>query len=109
MQRFSAAAYRGKTVRLTASLRLDSWFPTLTGLHIPQPEDRAQLWLKVERPNRRTGFADTMEDRPIRNNNWTPCEITGMVDEDAQFINFGILSIGGGRAWVDDIAFEVIR
>jgi hypothetical protein len=34
-------------------------------------------------------------------------EITGAVDEDAQFINFGFLSIGGGRVWIDSVSFDV--
>jgi hypothetical protein len=108
MQSFSAAAYRGKTVRLSASLRLESFFPTSIGLHFPSAEDRAQLWFKVERANRRTGFSDNMDDRPVRSDQWTRCEITGMVDDDAQFINFGVLSIGTSRVWVDDIAFAVM-
>jgi len=39
---------------------------------------------------------------------WTRTEIIGEIDKDAQFINFGILSIGGGRVWVDDVTFDVI-
>jgi hypothetical protein len=109
MQSFNAAAYRGKTVRLRAWLRLDQFFPSPTGgLRFPDPADRGQLWLKVERPNRRTGFSDSMDDRPVRSAEWTPCEIVGEIDEDAQSINFGVMSIGGGRVWIDDVSFEVI-
>jgi hypothetical protein len=109
MQSFSAAAFRGKTVRLTAWLRVESFFvaPAI-GLRLPNPEDRAQMWMAVERPNRRRGFSDNMDDRPVRSRNWTRVEITAPVDEDAQFINFGFLSIGGGcRVWIDTVSFEV--
>jgi hypothetical protein len=109
MQSFSAAAYSGKLVRLRAWLRLESIFvsPAL-GLRLPAPEDRAQLWLTVERTNRRKGFSENMDDRPVRSSDWTESEIVGEIDKDAQFINFGILSIGGGRVWVDDVSFDVI-
>lgn len=109
MQSFSAAAYAGKTVRLHAWLRVEAFFvsPAL-GLRLPAPEDRAELWLTVERSNRRKGFSENMDDRPIRSSDWTECEIVGDIDSDAQFINFGVLSIGGARVWVDDVSFDVI-
>jgi len=108
MQNFGAAAYVGKTVRLRAWPRLDRFFWTDPGFRRPDPEDRAQMWLNVERANRRTGFSDDMKDRPVRSTDWTLCEITGEIDEDARFISFGVMSIGGGRVWVDDVSFEVI-
>ena len=46
MQSFSAAAYRGKTVRLRAWVRVEAG----------APGDRAQMWLKVDRPNGKVGF-----------------------------------------------------
>jgi hypothetical protein len=109
MQSFSAAAYAGKVVRLRAWLRLESFFvaPAL-GLRLPSVEDRGQLWLTVERANRRKGFSENTDDRPVRSPMWTRTEIIGEIDRDAQFINFGILSIGGGRVWVDDVSFDVI-
>jgi tetratricopeptide (TPR) repeat protein len=109
MQSFSAAAYAGKVVRLRAWLRVESLFvsPAL-GLRLPSQEDRAQLWLTVERTNRRKGFSENTDDRPVRSKDWTRAEIIGEVDKDAAFINFGILSIGGARVWVDDVSFEVI-
>jgi len=109
MQSFSAATYLGKTVRLRAWVRLERFFPASFGFRIPDPEDRAQMWLNVERANRRNGFSDNMDDRPVRSTDWTRCEITGEIGDDARFINFGVMSIGGGRVWVDDVSFEAIR
>lgn len=108
MQKFSAAAYRGKTVRLRAWLRVQSVFVDGPTFRMPTPEDRAQLWMKVVRAHRRAGFSDNMDDRPVRSDKWTQCEITGEVDEDAEFINFGVMSIGGARVWIDDVSFEVV-
>jgi tetratricopeptide (TPR) repeat protein len=98
MQSFSAAAYRGKTVRLTAWLRLDAL----------APDDRAQMWLSVDRADDQKGFYDDMSDRPMRSSQWTFSEIRGRIDPDATFIKFGVMSIGRGRVWVDHVSFEVV-
>jgi hypothetical protein len=109
MQKFSAAAYRGKTIRLSAWIKLRSVFPEgLTSVRMPSPADRAQLWLKVIRARNRTGFFDNMDDRPVRGTEWTYCEITGQIDDDAAFINFGVIT-SGARAWIDDVSFEVVH
>jgi hypothetical protein len=98
MQSFSAAAFRGKTVRLRAWIRVEAG----------TPGDRAQMWLKVDRPNAKVGFYDDMDDRPVRDSEWTNCEIVAEVDRDAQFLDFGIRSIGRGRVWVDEVGFEIV-
>jgi hypothetical protein len=109
MQSFSAAAFAGKTVRLRAWLRLESFFfSPITAFRIPSPDDHAQMWINVERANHRNGFSDNMDDRPIHSSEWAQYDITGDIDADAQFINFGFMSIGGGRLWVDDVSFDVI-
>jgi hypothetical protein len=98
MQTFSAAAYRGKTVRLHAWLRVDG----------DGPEDRTQMWLRVDRPNRQVGFFDNMQNRPVHSSKWTSCEIVGKVAPDADKLNFGVIVYGNGRAWIDDVTFEVV-
>ena len=99
MQAFNASAYRGKTVRLRAWLRLEA----------ADPDDRARMWLSVDRAGRQTGFFDDMKDRPVNSAQWTRSEIIGKVDEDATFINFGVVSAGRGRVWVDDVSFETVK
>jgi hypothetical protein len=98
MQSFSAAAYRGKTVRLRGWVRVEA----------ASPEDRAQMWLHVDRPNGRLGFVDDMDDRPVRPSDWTSCEIVAEIDRDAQFLDFGVTAIGRGRVWVDDVTLDVV-
>ena len=99
MQSFDAAAYRGKTVRLRAWVKLEPG----------DSQDRAQMFLSVDRPNRQSGFLDNMNDRPIRSVEWTRHEIAGPVDRDATFINFGVMSIGTGKVWVDEVSFEIMK
>src|SRR6185436_18045671 len=60
MQSFSAAAYRGKTVRLRAWLRLE----------VVDAGDRAEMWLGIKRVNDQKGFFDDMSDRPLRREEW---------------------------------------
>ncbi len=98
MQSFRAAAYRGKTVRLRAWVRVEAG----------GPEDRAQMWLRVDRPNGKVGFLEDMDGRPVRSAEWTSCEIVAEIDDDAQFVDFGIRSMGRGRVWVDDVSFDIV-
>jgi hypothetical protein len=99
LQSFSAAPYRGATVRLRAWVRVEQ----------AGPDDRAQMRLSVDRENRGHGFYDNGDDRPVRSNEWTQCEIVGKVHEDATFIDIGVMSIGRGRVWVDSVSFEVLK
>lgn len=98
MQTFDATPYRGKVVRLHAWLRLERI----------APGDRAQMWLRVDRGNGRIGFFENMDRNPVRTSEWKECEIKGRVDQDASRINFGVMSIGKGRAWIDSVSFEVV-
>jgi hypothetical protein len=98
MQSFKATAYRGKTVRLSAWLRLESTVP----------DDRGQMWLSVDRSEDKKGFFDDMSDRAVRAPEWTFREIRARVDEDATLIKFGVMSIGHGRVWVDRVSFAVV-
>lgn len=98
MQSFKATAYRGKTVRLSAWLRLDAI----------AAEDRGQMWLSVDRPGDKRGFFDDMSDRAVRTADWTFREIRAHIDPDATSIKFGVMSIGEGRVWVDRVSFAVV-
>jgi hypothetical protein len=98
MQSFSAAAYRGRTIRLSAWLRLEA----------NAAEDRGQMWLSVDRLNDKKGFFDDMKDNAVFSSEWSVREIRARIDQDATFIKFGVMSIGRGRVWVDRVAFEVV-
>ena len=113
-QSFNAAPYRGMTVRLGAWLRLEPRPPSdlITSwlrMEAPAAEDSAQMRLSVDRGNDRSGFYDNMENRPVHSAEWTRCEIVGTIDNDARFIEIGVVSAGRGRAWVDDVTFEVVK
>lgn len=95
MQNLSAAPFRGKTIRLRA------WLRVVTA----DSSDTGQLWLRVDRAKEQ-GF--NIKDRLVNSAKWTRCEISTQVDDDATFIDFGVILTGKGRVWVDDVSFEVV-
>lgn len=92
-----ALAYRGRNVRLRAAVKAA----------VRGADNRAQLWLRIDRPNGKPGFFDNMERRPIRSITWQTYEIIGEVAEDAERIVFGGFLKGMGVAWFDAFVLEV--
>jgi len=92
-----ASKYRGMKIRLKGSL-----------LAFVEDEDNyAYMWLKVERKDKKNGFFDNMDDRPITSDVWKEYEIAGVVDDDAQEISFGCALHGEGFAVIDYLLLEV--
>jgi hypothetical protein len=98
MQSVDAASFRMKRVRFRAAVRTE----------VPGFAGRAQLWLRVDRPNQQMGFFDNMGDRPITESHWNYYEIIGDIEQDAERINIGLMLLGDGKAWLDDVSFEVV-
>lgn len=98
MQTIDAAPYRGKLVRLRASVRVDG----------RSSEDRAQLWMRVDRKDGATGFFDNMDDQPIKSSAWRTCELLGRVSPDAEQLNFGMMLLTAGQACLDSASLDVI-
>lgn len=99
LQSVDPGPYRGKVVRLRAAVRVD---PAGAG-------DRAQLWMRVDRESGKAGFFDNMGDRPIRRGEWAYYDILGRVDQDAARIVLGLMLIRHGKAWLDDVSFEIVE
>jgi hypothetical protein len=95
MQYFSAAPFRGKTIRLRAWLRLET----------TDTADSGQLWLKVDRAKEQSF---NLKDDSVNSAKWTRSEISTEVNDDSTFIYFGVILQGKGRVWVDDVSFEVV-
>jgi len=95
MQRCPAKHLIGKTVRFEGairSVRLERW---------------AGLWLRLDGTTADL-FFDNMHDRPILGSTpWTKYSIETKVVEDAHWINYGILLVGNGTIWADDISLKV--
>jgi erythromycin esterase len=93
-----AGPYRGKPVRLSASVRLDN----------PVSGDHAQLYLRVVRPDAAPGFYDDMGDRPITSAGKQTVEIRGEVAPDSESIEIGLKLTGKARAWIDAVSFDSV-
>jgi erythromycin esterase len=94
-QAFAADAFRGKIVRLRAWIRVEK----------TEAADRAQMWLRVDRPARHMGLFD--DTRSITSSDWQSYEIVGDVEADAVSVNIGVRSFGKARVWIDDVSFEI--
>lgn len=72
----------------------------------------AQLWLRVDRPSKKTispDLFDNMDDRPIKGvTGWTQYKLVCDVPSDSNVIAFGMMLIGEGQAWLDDVQFETV-
>src|SRR5688572_28664879 len=90
MQSIDATSFRGRRVRLRAAVRTAG--------------ARAQLWMRVDRAGSQMGFFDNMENRPITSREWDYYEIVGDIEEDAVSINIGMMLLGTGGAWLDDVS-----
>jgi len=96
-QVMQAAPHLGKTIRLRARVR------------VTNPDaGAAGLWLRVDRPNRATGFFDNMQDRPVRSTEWREYEIQGPVAGDATSIVGGLLTNGAVTAEYDGFELAVL-
>jgi hypothetical protein len=51
---------------------------------------------------------EDMDGRPVRAAEWTSCEIVAEIDSDAQFVDFGVKSMGRARVWVDEVSFDIV-
>jgi hypothetical protein len=96
MQTFEARAYRGKTIHLRASLRMEA----------SSKGDRAQMWVRIDCEQGTACGFDNMDNRPVRSDKWKSAEIKLRVPESAVTINLGVISVGHGRAWMDEMTFE---
>jgi C-terminal processing protease CtpA/Prc len=99
MQSIDAKPYRGRTIRFRAAIRAE----------INGPRGSAHLWLRVHLTNDCTGLEDFREQQPVVINDWQYYEITGKIDNNADVINYGLMLIGNGNAWIDDASFEFIN
>ena len=94
MQAIDATQFRGHRVRFRAAVRMEG----------ADPAARAQLWVRADRPEKQMGFFNNMDDRPIQSGTWQYYEIVGDIDDDATVVNIGMMLIGKGKAWLDDVS-----
>lgn len=98
-QSISAVAYRGRRVRMTGFVRVDS----VTG-------PGAGLWLRIDGPRGTLGFDNMIEfGRPIvGTRDWTTYSVVLDVPVSAVGVTAGMLLQGRGTVRVDDVRIEVV-
>ncbi|MCP4147526.1 MAG: peptidase S41 [bacterium] len=96
---FEASPYRGKEIKFKAAVKMSQ--------HAIKSGGKGYLWLRIDRKNRKKGFFDNMNNRPIQSTDWTYYEITGKVADDAVNICCGGFHAGDGGLWVDDFQLMV--
>ena len=70
-------------------------------------DGQGQLWARVDKADKKAGFFDNMQDRPIKKREWDTYEIKGKIDPDAASIVFGIMLSGKGEVAFDDLSLQV--
>jgi hypothetical protein len=71
---------------------------------------KAQMWMRVDGPDRKILSFDNMDSRPVHGTTpWTRYEIVLDVPANSIEIAFGfLLTQGGGRVWADSFKFEKV-
>ena len=94
LQSKDASDLRGRRVRFRFQAKVDR-------------KCRLQGWFRVDRESKKRGLFDNMSDRPITNTEWDEFELSGIVDDDAKQITFGVMMFGTGSGLIDDAKLEV--
>jgi hypothetical protein len=67
----------------------------------------AGIWARVDNKNGEVGFFDNMRNHPIRTSEWNTYTLEGVMDENADKINFGGLCMNNGKFFFDNVEFYV--
>lgn len=67
----------------------------------------AEIWFRVDKPDKKMGFFYNMMDKPIRAKSWEVFKIEGRIDKDAESIFFGGLYHRKGIFYFDNFKLSV--
>lgn len=103
-QAFAPDKYFGKRLRMSA------WVKTEL-----KNQGKAQLWLRIDNADEsKKGQItaerfDNMGNRPIQGStDWAKYDLVVDVAAESTLIVFGLMLIGEGQAWLDDVSFEAV-
>jgi hypothetical protein len=98
MQAFQGSQYRGKRVRMTATVKAQA------------VQNWAGLWMRVDGKNQHVLSFDNMQNRPIRGTlDWKQYAIVLDVPQESTGIFFGILLVGPGEVWLENVRFDIVN
>ena len=94
---FTPDPYRGKRIRMTSTVKADA------------VDDWAGLWMRVDGPQQQALSFDNMQGRPITGTrDWQTYEIVLDVPQESALLAFGILLVGKGGVWLNDVTFDSV-
>lgn len=95
MQQTDITDYVGKKLKLSAAIKTD------------KIKDWAGLWVRIDGEDTYDLWFDNMQDRPIKGtNNWKKFEISFDVPKEGTTLNFGVLLVGAGSIWINDVSID---
>lgn len=94
-QKIDAKPFAGKNLRLSAAVKTES----ATGM--------AMLIVRVDKTDKKMGFFDNMQDRPIQISDWKTYTIEGKVDVDADSLYIGGICVNNGLYYFDDFLLQI--
>jgi hypothetical protein len=96
MQGISAENYRGARWKLSGYLKTEQ-------------AKRAQMWMRVDGPDKAPLAFDNMDSRAVSGTTeWTRYEIVLDVPQNSMAIAFGFFLSSGGKVWGDDFMIEKV-
>lgn len=98
MQSCNGENFKGQRVRMTAYIQNYGPETTVT-----------LMWLRVDDYAKHvTADFDNMDDRPIMGTHyWAQYEIVFDVPDTTCVLNYGVILLGTGKVWIDNISFEI--
>lgn len=63
----------------------------------------AQIWARVDVENQKESMYTTMNDKPMTDSIWTGINITMNVPKDAKALRVGLVLVGDGEVYFDDV------
>jgi len=95
-QVFDGTPYRDKTMRLRAWVRLDGG----------RRGEQIRVLFAVDGEKKSAEYVQT---GGVRAGEWTLAEVKGKAPKDASEIHIAVTMSGKGKAWIDDVAFEIVE
>ncbi len=97
MQQFSAKSFLGKRVRFSGFVKTE------------EVDDWCGLWMRIDNALSVVLKLDNMQSRPIvGTTEWNHYACVLDVPQDAAILNIGILLIGKGQVWLDNVSFQEV-
>jgi pimeloyl-ACP methyl ester carboxylesterase len=97
IQKIDVRAFAGKKFKIEAAVKVELIDSTA----------EAEIWVRVEKPNKEIGFFYNMMDKPIRDRNWKKVSIKGKIDKGAAWLFFGGIYRKKGIFYFDDFKLTV--